>query len=116
MDRTQTLRATARGALAFWEKRRIVFNSILALVVLLMEFPHSLETFYELFIWLIHPAIGVNILYSTAYLGDNLICSFTDPKNIRPMRHILFTAGCLIAIAGTVWTLILHSLSNFQVD
>lgn len=89
-------------AVRFWEPRRLVYNAILTVIVLLwliLTWPHfrsaltlgSLEAFAVL-------ALVANLCYSAAYLAD-IFMQLTLPSAYwRRFRQALFVSGTLFAI------------------
>lgn len=96
-----TLREAASDAVRFWEPRRILYNLLLAVVVIayfLRGLPSSrsalsLDFFQSLFLL----AVLANVAYCAAYLPDVFV-QFTD---LRPAwlkyRWILFLIGASFA-------------------
>lgn len=89
-------------AARFWEPRRLLYNAILTLVVLLwiaLTWPHfrpaltlgSLEAFLVL-------GLGANLCYCAAYLPDFFMQAFLSASATRRARWILFILGTLLAL------------------
>jgi len=91
-----------RQAARFWELRRLVYNAILAAIVLLWLFltwPHfrpaltlgSLEAFSAL-------GLAANLCYSAAYLAEFFMQALVPEAYWRRFRLTLFALGTLLAI------------------
>ena len=96
-------------AVSFWEPRRLLYNAVLTVVVLLwllLTWPHfrpaltrgSLEAFLVL-------ALCANICYSTAYLPDIFFMQLVLPgAQWRCFRWALFLIGvCLALVLENYW-------------
>ena len=99
------LRETITDALRYWEPRRLVFNGILACVILgyfAAGWPHSRSTFtLNGLLLLFILAVLANICYCAAYLGD-LFVQFSGFKAFwQRWRWVLFTVGTVFAAAIT---------------
>ena len=99
------LRETITDALRFWEPLRVVFNGVLALIVLgyfVASWPRSQDAVTLngiLFLFIL--AVLANICYCAAYLGD-LFVQFSGFKQIwKRLRWGLFAIGTLFAAAIT---------------
>jgi hypothetical protein len=90
------------NAARFWEPRRVIYNAILTIVVLLwvaLTWPHfrpaltlgSLEAFIVL-------GLAANFCYSAAYLADLFMQSVLAASNHRRFRWALFIFGTLFAV------------------
>lgn len=97
-----TTKPTFRAAAAFWEPRRLVYNAILATIVLLwivLTWPHfrpsltlgSVEAMIVL-------GLAANLCYSAAYLADVFMQSLIPNVHWRRFRWALFVLGTLFAI------------------
>jgi hypothetical protein len=98
-------RAVFSDALRYWERRRIIYNSLLATVVLTWigaTWPH----FRPAFTWgsllaLVVLALLANLCYCAAYLAD-VPLQYSSLRNFwRRWRWGLFVLGTLFAIVFT---------------
>jgi len=91
-----------RAAALFWEPRRLVYNGVLATIVLLwlvLTWPHfrpsltlgSLEAMVVL-------GLAANLCYSVAYVVDVFMQSLIRNVHLRRFRWTLFVLGTLLAI------------------
>lgn len=102
------LRGILDDALRYWELRRIPYNLILAVVVIIWLFANR-SHLHEALVWPVLLALFVmaalaNVLYSVAYCLDVFIqySSFRDLWRRR--RWMLWFAGMLLSIAmANVW-------------
>jgi hypothetical protein len=101
---TTNLRESATDAIRFWEPRRLIYNAVLAAIVLLYfagSYPASkaqLTVDGALGVFLL--AVLANIAYCTAYVVD-IFAQLSDYRDLwRKFRWILFLIGILFA--GTV--------------
>jgi hypothetical protein len=100
-------RDSLQNAAHFWEPRRIVFNLVLALIVigwLVLTWPHFRPAFtLDNLFRLLGLAGLANIFYSVAYVID-LPLQFTSIRNVwQRRRWILWTIGMLFAILITFY-------------
>jgi hypothetical protein len=98
-----TFREIATDALRYWERRRLVYNGVLAVIVIavfLVALPESRKAltargFGDLLIL----AVVANLLYCAAYIPDVFV-QFSDFRDgWRKKRWMLFAAGTLLASA-----------------
>src|SRR5439155_26594123 len=91
-------------ALRFWERRRIVYNVILALVVIgnfVFAWPGSrLALSVNLFLGLFILSVLANVAYCAAYLPDIFVQFSGLDAALRWTRTVLFVIGT--AFAATV--------------
>ena len=94
--------------LRYWEPRRLVYNGILALVVLIQA--TGLKAWPLLFAT--HGIVGMivacalaNLCYCSAYLVDMAIQYSDFRETWLEWRDWLFVAGCVLACALTTTTL-----------
>jgi len=96
----------ATDALRHWERRRLIYNGVLAavvvgdFVVLLPRSYNALDagTFTNLFML----AVAANLLYCAAYIPDVFI-QFSGYRDIwRQWRWVLFAVGILLAVSLTM--------------
>ena len=93
---------TPLSAPRFWEPRRLVYNAILAVIVLLwliLTWPHfrpaltlgSLEAFVVL-------GLAANLCYCAAYVGEFFMQALIPAPYWRRFRQMIFVLGTLFAI------------------
>jgi len=91
-----------REAARFWEPRRLVYNAILTVVVLLwliFTWPHfcpaltlgSLEAFIVL-------GLAANFCYCAAYVAEFVMQALVPSTSWRSIRQLLFVLGTLLAL------------------
>src|ERR1041385_2343884 len=89
------------NAISFWEPRRVLYNVILALIVLayfVAGYPGSkavLSIDFALGLFLL--AVGANICYCAAYLADIFVQASGFREVWQRMRWVLFVIGTLVA-------------------
>jgi len=100
MDAT-TLRGNATDAIRFWEPRRLVYNALLAAIVLIyfvMNYPASkaqLTVDGAQAVFLL--AVLANVAYCAAYLAD-IFAQISGYRELwRKYRWVLFLIGMLFA-------------------
>jgi hypothetical protein len=96
------LRGFLAGAIRFWEPRRIVYNLILAIVVVVWiaaTWPHfrPMLTPHGLLL-LIILALLANACYCTAYILDIPMQSLFVGDSLRYWRWCLWVIGTLLAV------------------
>lgn len=89
-------------AACFWERGRLVYNAILAAIVLLWilcTWPHFRPalTFGSLAVISLL-ALVANLLYTTAYLADFILRAAVPSTSWRRSRQVIFVAGTLFAL------------------
>lgn len=88
-------------AISFWEPRRVVYNVVLAAIVIayfVAGYPASksiLSIDFALGLFLL--AVGANIAYCAAYLADVFVQASGFREVWRRMRWVLFVIGTLVA-------------------
>jgi hypothetical protein len=95
------LRENATDAIRYWEPRRLIYNAVLAAIVLIyfaMSYPASksqltLETAQGLFLL----AVLANVAYCAAYVADVFAQISGYRERWRQYRWILFLIGILFA-------------------
>src|SRR5688572_17392701 len=98
-----SFRAISRDAIRYWEPRRLVYNGVLAIIVVaafIVQWPRSKE-------WLGHPALpffaqallGANLLYCLAYLAECVAQVSPFCEAWRKWRVVLFVLGVVCASA-----------------
>ena len=101
------LREGVTDALRYWEPRRLVFNAVLAVIVLSYfgaNWPHSRKVVSlegVLFVFIL--AVLANMAYCAAYLGDVFVQLSGLREVWRRMRWILFLIGLTFASIITRW-------------
>ena len=92
-------------ALRFWERRRLVYNAILALVVIgnfVFAWPASrLSLSVNLFLGLFVLAVLANVAYCAAYLPDIFVQFSGLDAAVRGTRTVLFVIGTAFAAIVT---------------
>jgi hypothetical protein len=102
---TQTFRESVTGAIRYWEPRRLVYNAVLAAIVLLyfgMNYPASrsiLSTNFVLSLFLL--AVLANVAYCAAYPVDIFVCASSYREQWRKYRWVIFIIGLLFAAIVT---------------
>ena len=101
------VREAVSDAIGYWEPRRIVYNGVLALIVLgyfAINWPHSRTAVsFEGLLIVFVLAVLANICYCAAYLGDIFvqISGFHDVW--QSWRWVLFIIGVTFASIITRW-------------
>ena len=102
--RTVPFREIATDALRYWERRRLIYNGVLALIVLgtfLVFLPESLNSVKALsvrdFSDMFFLAVVANLLYCTAYIPDVFVQFSNFREGWRKRRWILFVLGTALA-------------------
>jgi hypothetical protein len=97
----QSFRESLTDAIRFWEPMRLVYNAVLAIIVLAyfwMGYPASKSTLSVdgiFFIFIL--AVLANVAYCAAYLVDVFVQSSGFRETWRKNRWILFAIGLLFA-------------------
>lgn len=99
---SSTFRSLLLSSLHFWEPRRILYNFILLLVVVLwvtLSWPHflpaiTLSTLLPLSVL----ALVANVCYCAAYLVDLPVQFAAMTPRLNRFRWVLWSLGMLIAI------------------
>jgi hypothetical protein len=109
----------AREAILYWERRRIVYNAVLACIVaagFALAWPTSLSWFSPPALpALIQAAILANVVYCAAYLAEWLFHLSPYGEAWRRRRIVLFAAGVGLAsflATAVVFVLALGPLDN----
>jgi hypothetical protein len=95
------LRDYFTDAISFWEPRRVVYNLVLAAIVIAYFFagyPGSksvLSVDFALGLFLL--AVAASIAYCAAYLADIFVQASGFREIWRRMRWVLFVIGTLVA-------------------
>ena len=101
-----TLRQIVTNAISFWERGRIFYNAVLALIVVgtFVFSEASPDLSIHMAVELIVLAVLANIVYCAAYVVD-LFVQFSEMRELWLRRRwLLFATGLLLAsvIAGTI--------------
>jgi hypothetical protein len=95
------IRQIATEAIAYWEKRRVVYNLVLAAVTIVGHFTSTASwkptIGTDLFLGLFFLAVIANVLYCAAYVPDAVVqvSDFRDHRG--KVRTVIFTIGTLFA-------------------
>jgi uncharacterized membrane protein len=97
----QTLRESVTGAIRYWEPRRLVYNAVLAAVVLIyfgIYYPASksflsVDSVLGLFLLV----VLANVAYCAAYPVDIFVCASNYRDQWRKHRWVIFMIGLLFA-------------------
>jgi hypothetical protein len=97
----QTLRESVTGAIRYWEPRRLVYNAVLAAVVLIyfgLNYPASksilsVNLVFSVFLL----AVLANVAYCAAYPVDVFVCASNYREEWRKYRWIVFIIGLSFA-------------------
>lgn len=101
----QHLRESVTGAIRYWEPRRLVYNAVLAVIVLtqfVMNYPTSksiVSVNFVLSIFLL--AVLANVAYCAAYPIDIFVCASNYREQWRNYRWAVFMIGLLFAAVIT---------------
>lgn len=97
----QSLRESVTGAIRYWEPRRLVYNAVLALIILIyfgLHYPGSRSTLsvnLALSVFLL--AVLANVAYCAAYPVDIFVCTSSYREEWRKYRWVIFMIGLLFA-------------------
>jgi len=97
----QTLREAVTSAIRYWEPRRLIYNLVLAVVVLAcfgLNYPVSKSTIsldFVLVLFLL--AVLANVAYCAAYVVDIFASASGYQEQWWKLRWIIFTIGLLFA-------------------
>lgn len=98
---SQTFRESVTGAIRYWEPRRVVYNLVLAAVVLIyfgIYYPATrsfLSIDSGLFLFLL--VVLANVAYCAAYPVDIFVSASGYRDQWRKYRWIIFVTGVLFA-------------------
>ena len=98
--------SATRGGRRFWERGRLAYNAVLALLSVgyfLTRLPESRELLTtDTGLTFVFFAVGANIFYSAAYLPEFIIQATMPQHFARPVRLIVFLVGTIFAcfVAG----------------
>lgn len=114
---TQTLRESLTDAIRYWEPLRVVYNAVLAVIVLFyfwIGYPASKASVTIdgiLFLFLL--AVLANVAYCATYLVDIFAQSSGFRETWRKNRWILFAIGLLFAgVLTRFWAAAMFSSSS----
>ena len=98
---SQAFSASVTDAIRYWEPRRLIYNAILAVIVVAyfwIGFPASKQNLNADFVLgLFLLAVIANVAYCAAYLAD-IFAQLSDFREVwRRVRWVLFVAGTLFA-------------------
>ena len=95
------MRDVINDLIRYWEKRRIVYNLVLILIVLavfLSRMPESLDRLgFTLVLQLFMLAVTANVLYCTAYVVDVFVQLSDFSERWKKVRWVLFVIGLFYA-------------------
>jgi hypothetical protein len=97
----QTFRESVTGAIRYWEPRRLVYNAVLAAIVLIyfgINYPASkaflsIDSVLALFLLV----VLANVAYCAAYPVDIFVCASSYRDQWRKYRWVIFLIGLLFA-------------------
>jgi hypothetical protein len=97
----QTFRESVTGAIRYWEPRRLVYNAVLAAIVLIyfgIDYPTSksflsVDSVLGLFLLV----VLANVAYCAAYPVDIFVCASSYRDQWRKHRWVIFMIGLLFA-------------------
>ena len=101
------VREAVSEALTYWEPRRIVYNAVLACIVLAyfaLNWPYSrsVVSFNGVSVVFVL-AVLANVCYCTAYLGDVFVQVSGFRESWFTWRWVLFVIGTALAAVITRW-------------
>jgi hypothetical protein len=104
------VREAVSDAIRYWELRRIVYNVVLALIVLAyvaVNWPHSrAAASFDRILLVFVLAVLANICYCAAYLGDVFVQISGLRDAWKRWRWVLFVIGTIFAAIITRWFVI----------
>jgi hypothetical protein len=102
---TQAFRDSATDAIRYWEPRRLVYDGVLAVIVVVyfvIYYPTSksvLSIDSVLFLFLL--AVLANVAYCVVYVVDIFVLASGYREQWRKYRWVIFTIGLLFAAVIT---------------
>ncbi|MFC0679380.1 hypothetical protein ACFFGH_16210 [Lysobacter korlensis] len=98
---TETQRVQTSDALHYWERRRLVYNAVLAVVVATVFGAHA-DRFLrnaspDLFLGLFLLAVLANVMYCAAYPADLFVQRSGSQRALQWVRLSLFAIGTTFA-------------------
>jgi hypothetical protein len=117
--RLQTLREIATNSIRYWEPRRLLYNAVLALIVLWYFFAGWPESKSALSLDLVLLFVVLAVLANVAYCGAYVADVFVQFSGLRSLwfriRWVLLTVGIVLAaIITRFWALGLFSAGSLQ--
>jgi len=101
------VREAVSEALGYWEPRRIVYNAVLALIVLAyfaINWPYSRTVVsFDRVLVVFVLAVLANICYCAAYLGDVFVQTSGFRESWLKWRWVLLVIGIAFAAIITRW-------------
>ena len=98
---TSAARESITDAMKFWEPLRLIYNAVLALIVILYfiaDYPRSRSVLnIDILLVLFLLAVLANIAYCTAYIVDLFVQASGFRAEWRRFRWILFLIGMTFA-------------------
>ena len=114
-----TLTATTREVIQYWERRRLIYNAVLSLIVVAgfaLAWPRSLSWFSAPALpTLVQAAVLANVVYCAAYVVEWLLHLTPYREAWRRRRFLLFIAGVGLAsflTSAVVFVIVLGPLDN----
>ena len=102
---TQSLRESVTGAIRYWEPRRLAYNGVLALIILIyfgLGYPSSRSTLsVDLVLSVFLLAVVANVAYCSAYPVDIFVCASSYGEQWKKYRRVVFVVGLLFAAVIT---------------
>jgi hypothetical protein len=101
----QTFRNSVTAAIRYWEPRRLIYNFVLAAIVLIY-FALGYGTFrskisLDLVLWLFLLAVLANVAYCAAYPVDIFVSASGFREEWLKYRWVIFVIGLLFAAVIT---------------
>jgi hypothetical protein len=101
----QSFRESITAAIRYWEPRRLIYNIVLAAIVLtcfVINYPHSKSTIsVNLALLLFLLAVLANVAYCAAYPVDVFISASSYREQWFKYRWVIFLVGVLFAATIT---------------
>jgi hypothetical protein len=97
----QTFRESLAGAIRYWESRRLIYNAVLAAIVLTyfaLNYPSTkslVSIDSVLFLFLL--VVLANVAYCAAYVVDIFVSASSYREQWKNRRWIVFVIGLLFA-------------------
>jgi uncharacterized membrane protein len=114
-----TLAVTTGEVIQYWERRRLIYNAVLALIVVAafaLAWPRSLSWFSAPALpALVQAAVLANVVYCAAYVVEWLFHLTPYRESWRRRRILLFIAGVGLAAfltCAVVFVIVLGPLDN----
>lgn len=104
-----TTRAIWNDVLGYWERRRLIYNGLLAVVFVTFMLEHdwwAIRFSPEMAAELVVLVAAANLCYTTAHLVDMALQHSDFRTSWRERRGWLFACGCLLGAALTRLTLL----------